>query len=66
VNKLDEGETIVCWLCHKVGHKSYQYMVKTRGEKKKKPTSKITNTYINKVGKKAATPYLSRRRRIET
>jgi hypothetical protein len=41
-------------------------MVKTRGEKKKKPTSKITNTYINKVGKKAATPYLSRRRRIET
>jgi hypothetical protein len=31
---------------------------KDRGEKKKMPTSKISNTCINKVDKKAATPYL--------
>jgi hypothetical protein len=30
--------------------------VKTGGEKKKKPTSKISNTYTNMVDKKAATP----------
>jgi hypothetical protein len=35
---------MVCWLCHKEGHKSYQCKVKTRGEKKKKLTSKISNT----------------------
>jgi hypothetical protein len=29
-----------------------------QGVKKKKPTSKISNTYINKVDKKAATPHL--------
>jgi GH18 family chitinase len=58
VNKHDEGETMVCWLCHKEGHKSYQHKAKTRGEKEKKPTSKISNTYINKVDKKTATPYL--------
>jgi hypothetical protein len=23
VNKPVEGETVVCWLCHKEGHKSY-------------------------------------------
>jgi hypothetical protein len=35
--------------------------VKTRGEKKK-PTSKIFNTYTNKVDKKAATPYLIKKK----
>jgi hypothetical protein len=35
VKKLDEGETMVCWLCHKEGHKSYQCKVKTGGDKKK-------------------------------
>jgi FtsZ-binding cell division protein ZapB len=63
VNKPMEGETVICRLCHKEGHKSYQCKAKT-GEKQKrklkqKPTSKISNTYINKVDKKAATPYLS-------
>jgi FtsZ-binding cell division protein ZapB len=62
VNKPVEGGTVICRLCHKKGHKSYQYKAKT-GDKqkqklKKKPTSKISNTYINKVDKKAATPYL--------
>jgi hypothetical protein len=57
VNKTMEGETVVCWLCHKEGHKSYQCNAKTEGEKKKKPTSKISNTYTNKVDQKVATPY---------
>jgi hypothetical protein len=54
-------------LCHKEGHKSYQCKSKT-GDKKKqklkqKPTSKISNTYINKVDKKAATPYLIKKKK---
>ena len=51
---------MICRLCHKEGHKSYQCKAKT-GDKKKlkqKPTGIISNTYINKVDKKAATPYL--------
>jgi hypothetical protein len=36
---------------------------KTGGEKKKRPTSKIFNTYINKVDKKAATPYLIKKKK---
>jgi hypothetical protein len=62
VNKPVEGETVICRLCHKEGHKSYQCKPKTgdkqRQKLKQKPTSKIFNTYINKVHKKAATPYL--------
>jgi hypothetical protein len=53
-----EGEIVVCWLCHKKGHKSYQCKAKTGGDKKKRPTSKISNTYTNKVDKKVATPYV--------
>jgi hypothetical protein len=44
VNKPHEGETIVCWLCHKEGHKSYQCKTKIGGKKKKKKTIKISNT----------------------
>jgi hypothetical protein len=62
VNTHVEGETVVCWLCHKEGHKSYQCKVKTWGEKKKKTTSKISNTYINKVNKKMATSYLIKKK----
>jgi hypothetical protein len=62
VNKPVEGETVVCWLCHKEGHKYYQCKVKTREKQKKKATSKISNTYINKVDNKVATPYLIKRR----
>jgi hypothetical protein len=45
VNKLVEGKTVICRLCHKEGHKSFQCKAKT-GDKqkqklKKKPTSKI-------------------------
>jgi hypothetical protein len=62
LNKPMEGETVICRLCHKEGHKSYQCKAKTEDKQKQKlkqkPTSKISNTYINKVDKKAATPYL--------
>jgi FtsZ-binding cell division protein ZapB len=56
VNKTMEGETMICRLCHKEGHKSFQCKAKT-GDKlkqklKQKPTSKVSNTYINKVDKK--------------
>jgi hypothetical protein len=67
VNKPMEGETIICRLCHKEGHKSYQYKAKIRDKQKQKlkqrPSSKIFNTYINKVDKKAATPYLIKKKK---
>ena len=62
VNKPVEGETVICRLCHKEGHKSFQCKAKTGNKQKEKlkqkPTSKICNTYIKKVDKKVATPYL--------
>jgi FtsZ-binding cell division protein ZapB len=56
VNNPVEEETVICRLCHKEGHKSYQCKAKT-GDKQKqklkqKPISKISNTYINKVEKR--------------
>ena len=64
VKKFDEGQTVVCYMCHKEGHKSYECKMKNVGgakkkEKNKKETSKLSNTYTNKVDKKASTPYLS-------
>jgi hypothetical protein len=66
-NKPVEGETVICRLCHKEGHKSYQCKAKI-GDKQKqkikqKPTSKISNTYINKVDKKTITPYLIKKKK---
>jgi hypothetical protein len=56
VNKPVEGETMICRLCHKEGHKSFQCKAKTTGKQKQKlkqkPTRKIFNTYINKVDKR--------------
>ena len=57
MKKLDEGQTMVCYVCHKEGHKSYECKVKNGGgakkkEKNKKQTSKLSNTYTNKVDKK--------------
>jgi hypothetical protein len=67
VNKPVEGETVICRLCHKEGHKSYQCKAKTEDKQKQKlkqkPTSKISKTYINKVDKKAATPYLIKKKK---
>jgi GH18 family chitinase len=67
LNKPVEEETVICTLCHKEGHKSYQCKAKT-GDKQKqklkqKPTSKISNTYINQVDKKATTPYLIKKKK---
>jgi hypothetical protein len=62
VNKPVEGEIVVFWLYHKQGHKSYQYKAKIREKQKKRPTSKVSNTYINKVDKKAGTPYLIKKK----
>ena len=36
VKKLDEGQTVVCYMCHKEGHKSYECKVKNGGGAKKK------------------------------
>jgi hypothetical protein len=65
VNKHVEGETMICRLCYKEGHMSYQCKAMT-GDKQKlkqKPSSKISNTYINKVDKKDATPYLIKKKK---
>ena len=61
MKKLDEGQTVVCYVCHKEGHKSYECKVKNGGrakKKEKKQTRKLSNTYTNMVDKKASTPYL--------
>ena len=57
VKKLDEGQIVVCYVCHKEGHKSYEFKVKNGGgakmkEKNKKEISKLSNTYTNKVDKR--------------
>jgi hypothetical protein len=66
VNKPVEGETVICRLCQKEGHKSFQCKAMTKDKQKQKlkqkPTSKISNTYISKVDKKAATPYLIKKK----
>jgi hypothetical protein len=54
---------MVCWLCHKEGHKSYQCKAKIGEKQKKKRTSKVSNTCINKVDKKVATPYLIKKKK---
>ena len=36
VKKLDEGQTMVFYICHKDGHKSYECKVKNGGGAKKK------------------------------
>jgi hypothetical protein len=67
VNKPMEGEAVICRLCHKEGHKSFQCKAMTgdkqRQKLKQKPSSKISNTYIKKVNKKDATPYLIKKKK---
>ena len=61
VKKLDEGQTMVCYVCHKEGHKSYECKVNNEGgakKKEKKQTSKLSNTYTNKVGWTRRPPHL--------
>ena len=40
VEKLDEEQTMVFYVCHKEGHKSYGCKVKNGGEKKKEKNKK--------------------------
>ena len=59
---------MVCYVCHKEGHKSNECKVKNgegakKKEKNKKPISKLFNTYTNKVDKKASTPYLLKKKK---
>jgi hypothetical protein len=66
VKKLGEGQTMVCYVCHKEGHKSYECKVKNGGgakKKEKKQTNKFSNTYTNKVDKKASTPYFLKKKK---
>ena len=68
VKKLDEGQTMVCYVCHKEGRKSYECKGEEWGgakkkEKNKKETSKLSSTYTNKVDKKASTPYLLKKKK---
>jgi hypothetical protein len=67
VNKPMEGETVICRLCHKEGRKSFQCKAMTedkqRQKLKQKPSSNVSNTYIKKVDKKAATPYLIKKKK---
>jgi hypothetical protein len=69
VNKPVEGETVIYRLCHKEGHKCFQCKAMTGDKQRQKlkqmPTRKISNTYINKVDKKAATPYLIKKKGME-
>ena len=66
VKKLDERQIVVCYVCHKEGHKSYECKVKNRRgakKKEKKQTSKLTNTYTSKVDKKTSTHYLLKKKK---
>lgn len=67
VNKPMEGETVICRLCHKEGHKSFKCKAMTGDKQRQKlkqtPSSKVSNTYIKKVDKKAATPYLIKKKK---
>ena len=40
VKKLDEGQTMVYYVCHKEGHKSYECKVKNGGELRRKRKTK--------------------------
>jgi hypothetical protein len=46
------------WFVGYAIRKDTSYARQRPGKTGKKPTSKISNTYTNKVDKKAATPYL--------
>jgi DNA-directed RNA polymerase subunit L len=49
VNKLDKVETVVCWICHKEGHKSYQCKEKI-GDVRRKKSNKKDLQYLDQQG----------------
>jgi hypothetical protein len=63
VIKHVEEKIVVCRLCHKEDHKFTNARRRPGRSKRKKPTSKVSNTYINKVDKKTATPYFIKKKR---
>ena len=44
VKKIDEEQTVVCYVCHKEGHKSYECKVKNRGGAKKKEKKQTSSS----------------------
>ena len=40
VKKLDEGQTVVCYVCHKEGHKSYECKLRMGEEQRRKRKTK--------------------------
>lgn len=56
--KLDDGKTVVCYICHKKGHKFYQCKVKNKREIK----GKLSNMYTIKLNKKATIPYFLKKK----
>ena len=56
VKKLDEGQTVVCYMCHKEGHKSYECKVKNGGgaKKKEKKQTKQALQHLHQQGEQAS------------
>jgi hypothetical protein len=52
VNKAVEGETVICRLCHKEGHKSFQCKAKTGDKKKQKLKQKYNKQNLQHLHKK--------------
>jgi FtsZ-binding cell division protein ZapB len=50
VKKLDEGQTMVCYVCHKEGHKSYECKVKNGEGGKKKEKNKQALQHLHQQG----------------
>ena len=52
VKKLDEGQTVVCYVCHKEGHKSYECKMKNGGgaKKKEKKANKQVLQHLHQQG----------------
>jgi hypothetical protein len=49
VNKPVEGETVICRLCHKEGHKSYQYKANSRDKQNQKPLTRWTKRLLHHI-----------------
>ena len=56
VKKLEKGETVTCFKCHKEGHKSYQCKEK-EGKENSKPKNLNKNKKAKEI-KKNTSPYL--------
>ena len=44
VKKFDEGQPVVCYVCHKEGHKSYECKLKNGEEQRRKRKSKLASS----------------------